>query len=217
MQDVRVNDWMELTEALYEIPRNSHGRHRSDFVYRGLSDAAWSLDTSLSRLGGNYANVEAALLRTFRRYAEPGSIPGNSLWVTLSVAQHHGLPTRLLDWTVSPKIAVHFATAEPEHFDRDGAVWCVDVVKARAVLPRQLRDVLECNRAFLFSIEMLEFITDLNQFDELGQEHPFVLYFTAPVRDIERPYAAPIGVRSHQMRGAPPRPHFSLGRDGIGL
>jgi hypothetical protein len=52
------------------------------------------------------------------------------LWVRLAIAQHHGLPTRVLDWTVSPQVAAHFATAEAEHYDKDGAIWCIDIKQA---------------------------------------------------------------------------------------
>jgi hypothetical protein len=83
VKDIRVKNWAELTKALYEIPENSHGRYRSDFVYRGLADQSWGLETSLRRLGGDYVNVERPLLRNFRKYAEPGSIPADTLWQKL--------------------------------------------------------------------------------------------------------------------------------------
>nr|MBA2689970.1 FRG domain-containing protein [Burkholderiales bacterium] len=149
VNDITVATWADLTHALYEIPQTSHRRHRSDFVYRGVADSSWGLETSLRRLGGHYVNVERPLLRSFKKYAEPGSIPDDTLWIRLSVAQHHGLPTRLLDWTVSPRVAVHFATAEEEHYDKDGAIWCIDVAQARALLPGKLQAVLEREYAFL--------------------------------------------------------------------
>ena len=183
MNDIRVGNWAELTAALYEIPENSHGRHRSDFIYRGLADQSWGLETGLKRLGGDYVKVERPLLRSFGKYAEPGSIPTDTLWVRLSVAQHHGLPTRLIDWTVSPKVATHFATAEEEHYDKDGAIWCVDVAKARRLLPLDLLGVLKREHAFLFSVEMLEFIPELKDFDSRGDDHPFVLFFEPPSLD----------------------------------
>jgi hypothetical protein len=153
MNDIRVEDWAALLKALYDIPKTSHQRHRSDFVYRGVADQSWGLETSLKRLGGEYIDVERPLLRSFRKYAEPGSIPAETLWVRLSVAQHHGLPTRLLDWSVSPKVAVHFATAEEEYYDKDGAIWCIDVGKTRSLLPNTLQHILEKEYAYLFSVE----------------------------------------------------------------
>ena len=182
MEDKHVRDWAEFTTALYDIPENYHGRHRSNFVYRGLGDKSWGLETSLKRLGGDYVNVEEPLLRSFRKYAEPGSIPVDTLWVRLSVAQHHGLPTRLLDWTVSAKVAAHFATAEEEHYDKDGVIWCVDVVKALRLLPPNISALLDY--AYLFSVEMLEPIGKLRDFDSLGDNHhPFVLFFEPPSLD----------------------------------
>lgn len=183
MKDIRVSSWAELTHALYDIPRTPLRRYRSNLVYRGVADAAWGLETSLLRLGGEYAAVEKPMLRSFRKYAEPGSIPGESLWVRLAVAQHHGLPTRLLDWTISPKVAAHFATAEEERYDRDGAIWCVDVARARELLPVSLRAILEHENAYLFSAEMLDPIQSLEELDRLGEDAPFALFFEPPSLD----------------------------------
>jgi hypothetical protein len=101
----------------------------------------------------------------------------------LAVAQHHGLPTRLLDWTVSPKVAVHFATTEEEHYDKDAAIWCVNVAEARSLLPEELRDVLTREYAFLFSVEMLDFVQTLSDFDQLAGPHGFILFFEPPSLD----------------------------------
>ncbi|MGB4758426.1 MAG: FRG domain-containing protein [Candidatus Saccharimonadales bacterium] len=183
VRDIEVRTWMELIRALYDIPVTEHGRHRSSFVYRGLADKDWGLDTSLYRLRGNYADVERPMLRSFTKYAEPGTVPSENLWVRLSVAQHHGLPTRVLDWTISPRVAVHFATAEEEHYDKDGAIWCVDVSAIRTVLPPNLRLQLRSERAWLFTIEMLDSVSTWQSFDQLAEKGPFVLFLEPPSLD----------------------------------
>lgn len=183
MKDIKVRTWSKLMETLYDIPKTEHERHRSDFVYRGVANKEWGLDTSLKRLGPKFADVERPLLRSFTKYAKPGEIPNNSLWFRLAVAQHHGLPTRLLDWSVSPKVAAHFATYEEEHFDKDGAIWCVNVTKSRALLPEALRDQLKDEYAYLFSVEMLESISSLLMFDSLAATGEFVLFFEPPSLD----------------------------------
>lgn len=177
-------NWNHLLDLLYDIPLTYFGRIRSDFVYRGVADHNWGLQTSLQRLGGPFHKLERPLLRNFKKYATPGSIPTDNKWVEVTVAQHHGLPTRLLDWTTSPQVALHFATHELQHFDRDGAIWCVNVTAARDVLPPPLRTTLSDEWAFVFSVEMLNHLSNLEAFDALATKHdPFVLFFEPPSLD----------------------------------
>jgi hypothetical protein len=171
-----------LIAELYSIPKDRHNRHRSDFVYRGLDVSSWGLETSLQRLGSHYADVEAPLLWSFAKYLTDG-IPSQGLLYKLAYAQHHGLPTRVLDWSTSPKVGLHFAVGDESHYDDDGVIWCVDVVKIRPTLPEKLSDRLYQESAFLFSVEMLSEITSLDQFDAFRTDRDFVLFFEPPSLD----------------------------------
>ena len=183
MEELRVRTWIELQEQLFaESWNEALGRHRSDFAFRGRWDASESLVTSLTRLGGDSAVLERHQLRNFRKYAARDEVPIDSAWNWLALAQHHGLPSRLLDWTYSPYVALHFATAKREAFERDGAVWMVDYVRAHQEAPSNLRQCLESEGANVFSTEMLGTVADdLAGFDRIGED--FVVFVEPPSFD----------------------------------
>ena len=147
MRETRISGWEELNRELYCDTWNADlRRFRANFAYRGMGDAAEDLTSGLMRLGGNYRELEAHLLRNFKKYAAQGASWSASEWNWLALAQHHGLPTRLLDWTYSPLVAAHFATAAVECFDRDGVIWAADYVGIHRLLPPRLRRILSPHR-----------------------------------------------------------------------
>jgi hypothetical protein len=184
----RARTWTELLDQLYEGSWNPDlQRFRSPFAFRGLSCVDHDLSNSLLRLSRDQADIyklELSMLRNFRKYAHEQTASGvDTIWHWLAVAQHHGLPTRLVDWTYSPFVALHFATEHPSNFHQDGIVWCVNFVEANRVLPKRLRAMLEEEHSDTFTVEMLghEF-TSLRAFDALARD-PFVVFLEPPSLD----------------------------------
>ena len=184
MHEVRVSSWCDLQEALFQESWNQDlGRYRSRYAYRGLSNADYKLKTTLIRLQGTYWELEHHALRNFRKYAHRSVVQRDSVWHWLSVAQHYGLPTRLLDWTYSPLIAAHFATANIEKFDIDGGIWAVNYEKVHRLLPEKLRYQLENEGANVFDVEMLsESVESLPRLSSLSDE-VIMIFFEPPSID----------------------------------
>ncbi len=185
--DYVATSWAHLQELLFQDTWDARiGRFRSPFVYRGQRSKDYSLTTSLQRLGGNYYELEHHLLRNFRKYArDTAASPAAaaSVWDWLALAQHHGLPTRLLDWTYSPYVALHFATDDLQAYDQDGIIWALNYVKAAEYLPDALRRALRQEGSNVFTSELLAPVSDSLRNLESLQAAPFVLFLEPPSLD----------------------------------
>jgi len=104
-------------------------QHISNWIFRGHSNIEYKLIPSLFRIDisdcyQSWEVVEQYMLESFKREAQPHLkiAPQDEIeWLTL--AQHHGLPTRLLDWTLSPLVALYFAVENFQN-NKDSVVWC---------------------------------------------------------------------------------------------
>lgn len=112
-----VKQWHDILE-----------NHRSNvFKYRGQSDSNWKLISKAGR--GNIAkSSDETIFKQWKRRAKFYLKYQNlNDWELLSIAQHTGLPTRLLDWSHSPSVALFFACSE--NLNKDGAVYIFPVDK----------------------------------------------------------------------------------------
>jgi hypothetical protein len=135
----RLSSWDEFLKLIIKPPY-------SNWAFRGERDETWPLYSGLSRYFQNFrvhqdawAEQEARVLRIFKRKAHqflerPPDWDDDFQW--LALMQHHGAPTRLIDFTWSPYVAAFFAL---ERTVADGVVWAMNPARidsSRAARPR---------------------------------------------------------------------------------
>lgn len=162
--DFVAHDWETVQRLVFRDAENAtSGRFRSPYVFRGVSNRDYPLSTSLARFVGDSEqwNLEQVLLSDFLKHAHDDVHESRPFYHLLSLAQHHGLPTRLLDWTSSPLVALYFATGGSP--DVDGVIWAVDYVKAHDLIPELTRWYLDRAKTDMFDTDMLATMQDAIQ------------------------------------------------------
>ena len=155
--------WSGLQDFLFDNFDNKIDRFRSNFVYRGVDDDSFRLQTSIQRLGRKPSDLEANLIRNFQKYSPINTLVDNynNIWNWIALGQHHGLPTRLLDWTFSPYVALHFLTENIANFDKNGIIWMVDFEAIRNFYPNNIKRRIKKDHIFsLTSFELKDEIGD---------------------------------------------------------
>jgi FRG domain-containing protein len=184
IRTVLIESWAQLWDELYQDAWNPEiSRFRSPYVFRGVETCDRGLQTGLLKLvsgSTKIEKIEGHLLRNFQKYASIERNLGDSCWKWLPVAQHHGLPTRLLDWTFSPLVALHFTVEDPNRYHTDGSLWCFNHQLSNRLLPDKLREAGELEGADVFTARMLQSVAaSLHEFDRLAGK-PFVLFLEPP-------------------------------------
>jgi hypothetical protein len=132
----RFEDWDELERELesYYLDRGSGSNH---WVFRGVANVSYGLLTSLEReLSANPwwreapAKAERLMIDEYKKRAhqylpELFREPQDVEW--LSLMQHHGAPTRLLDWTRTPYVALFFALRGAVLSRENPAIWVLNL------------------------------------------------------------------------------------------
>ncbi len=126
-QEVRIESWRDFQDQAAFFANN-----RGQWCFRGQRNAKWGLTPSLERtvIKGPIptARVEKVFLSRFKRQAHhylPTTPKEDSTIEWLALMQHWGVPTRLLDFTLSPYVGLFFAVVDMDAATDESALWAI--------------------------------------------------------------------------------------------
>ena len=130
--------WDQIDSMLTSVERNEYAANlekagdiikelaniSSSFWFRGHADIRWKLKSTAARKNLKKHEIIRLRLEFEKRtsFLQPGSYPLNRAKCVF-LMRHHGLPTKIMDWSRSPLVALYFAVQDMEYTKRDGCIW----------------------------------------------------------------------------------------------
>ena len=177
---IEITSFAQAFELFFEDSYDNRiNRLRSSYVFRGMNNASYDLQTSFFRNCGTDLIIEESMLRNFSKYAimEHPEL-ATTIWRQMIIGQHHGLPTRLLDWSYSPLVALHFATDESNLTDvdkNDSVVWKVNLEEINSLMPIRYQKALKDCGAYILTVDMINSLANnLTTYDSDMSNKSFV-------------------------------------------
>lgn len=172
IREINISNLEELAAFITEQEyREDLDRYRNSYLYRGMPNSSFKMETSLHRNCKHLQKeLEPAILENFAKYAVIGDPTiAESVWRQMILGQHYGLPTRLLDWSHSALVGLHFATAEDNMAlmeEHDCMVWRIDMNEMHRLLPNRYQEIVNRKQSTIFSVDMLlEAADSLSEYD----------------------------------------------------
>lgn len=168
MEIIKISDWKTLNEIIEATNQHRNGIGISYIQFRGQSDSVWKLDSSLKRIvHGGDINEQNALFYEIQVQQEYNSQshlieeklaykPDMHPMAMFIDMQHFSCPTRVLDWSSSPYVALYFAVNE--NFDRDGALFIWNYARYLGHMKFKYPNISEITPVNILSFEEYDFV-----------------------------------------------------------
>lgn len=123
MEEIIINSVIQYLENLED---------QYAWLFRGVNTKEFELIPSIGREWKKNLDITGIESAYFKKFKDQAIAHLNSNlsndWEWLMLAQHHGMPTRLLDWTENPLVALYFACEK--EFDKDGRIYRLSSIPA---------------------------------------------------------------------------------------
>jgi hypothetical protein len=134
IKEIPITSLEDFTSQIYQFGKKKENIFR---LYRGQEDVNWDLMPKIGRkecfenMKDDFKNKEKDIFEEFKRYSYSRDVTINieNEWDLMALCQHHGLPTRLLDWSTNPLVALYFAFQHIYNKSDKRVVWGFVVYK----------------------------------------------------------------------------------------